>query len=194
MSVGKTCVAVATGDKVNIYGAKKNTFKFQGNATAVAISNDEKIVAVGDDTGVVHLHDIDTFAKISTLNANKGQITTINYSPQGDLVAVGDSKSNIMVYSIADYTVFKFNKVKIETWVFHTGRVTCFSWAPDGQHAVSGSLDTSIEIWSVKEPMKHISIKSAHQESVTGVGFLSPDKVVSVGADGFIKGFELKYF
>ena len=61
-------------------------------------------------------------------------------------------------------------------------------------HAVSGSLDTSVEIWSVKEPMKHISIKSAHQESVTGVSFLNENTVVSVGADGFIKGFEIKFF
>ena len=105
MSVGKTCVAVVTGEKVNIYGEKKNSFKFEGNATAVGISTDEKIIAVGDDQGMVHLHNIDTFAKVGTLNGNKGQITCISYSPKGDMVAVGDSKSNIMVYSTADNSV-----------------------------------------------------------------------------------------
>jgi WD40 repeat protein len=47
----------------------------------------------------------------------------------------------------------------INQWVFHTARVNIVSWAPDSLHAVSGGLDTNIEVWSVKEPMKHISIK-----------------------------------
>lgn len=108
MSVAKGNVAVVTGEKVNIYGDKKNSFKFEGNATAVGISVDEKIVAVGDDQGIVHLHDINNFSKVGTLIGNKGQICTINYSPDGQYVAVGDSKSNIMVYSTTDNTVFYY--------------------------------------------------------------------------------------
>jgi WD repeat-containing protein 1 (actin-interacting protein 1) len=54
-------------------------------------------------------------------------------------------------------------------------------------------LDTNVEIWSVKEPMKHIAVKNAHLESVTGVSFLDNDTLVSTGADASIKVFSIKY-
>ena len=87
----------------------------------------------------------------------------------------------------------KTNEIKISEWMFHNARVNTIQWSPDGQHAVSGSLDTNVEVWSVNEPLKHISIKNAHVESVTGAAFLDNSTIVSVAQDGFIKGWKLSY-
>jgi WD40 repeat protein len=54
-------------------------------------------------------------------------------------------------------------------------------------------LDTNIEIWSVTTPMKHICIKKAHLESVTGIKFLDNDTIVSSGGDASIKVFALNF-
>lgn len=85
------------------------------------------------------------------------------------------------------------NTIKITEWMFHNARVNSLSWSPDGKHAVSGSLDTNIEVWSVDAPTKHISIKNAHTESITGTVFLDNETVVSAAQDGFIKGWKLIY-
>ena len=77
--------------------------------------------------------------------------------------------------------------MKINQWVFHNARVNTVSWSPDSKHAVSGSLDTNVEVWSVEEPMKHISIKGAHLETVSGVVFLDDKTIASAGGDATIK-------
>lgn len=47
-------------------------------------------------------------------------------------------------------------------WGFHNARVNSVAWSPDSQFVASGSLDTTIIVWSVKEPSKHTIIKSKY--------------------------------
>ena len=75
--------------------------------------------------------------------------------------------------------------------MYHNAKVNTIGWSPDGTRAVSGSLDTNVEVWSVKNPSKHIAIKNAHTESVTGTAFLDNETIVSVSQDGFLKGWKV---
>ena len=45
-------------------------------------------------------------------------------------------------------------------WGFHNARVNTVAWSPDSAMVASGSLDTTIIIWSVANPAKHTIIKS----------------------------------
>jgi WD40 repeat protein len=89
----------------------------------------------------------------------------------------------------------KQKKIKINQWISHTARINTIAWTSDGLHAASGSLDTNICIWSVENPSKKISIKSAHQVSVTGLTFLDNDNntLYSVGQDASLKTWSIKY-
>ena len=49
---------------------------------------------------------------------------------------------------------------KEDQWGFHSAKVNCVSWSPDSSLVASGSLDTSIIVWSVEKPNKHLIIKS----------------------------------
>jgi len=67
-----------------------------------------------------------------------------------------------------------------QEWGFHNARVNCVAWSPDSLLVASGSLDTSIIIWSVEKPAKHIIIKSkcfcriiTHKAAFTGSLLLS---------------------
>jgi WD40 repeat protein len=128
-----------------------------------------------------------TLNQTAILDGNRGVITALSFSPKGDLLAVADTNRNIFVYET------KSNELKINQWIFHNARINSIAWSPDGLHAVSGSLDTNVEVWSVEKPTKHISIKNAHTESVTGVSFIDNETVVSVGQDSFAKGWKLKF-
>ncbi|CAH0402542.1 unnamed protein product [Chilo suppressalis] len=69
-------------------------------------------------------------------------------------------------------------------WGFHTARVNCVAFSPDSTRVASGSLDTSVIIWSVLTPAKHTVIKNAHPQSqITGLAWLDDETVVSVGQD-----------
>lgn len=45
-------------------------------------------------------------------------------------------------------------------WGFHNARVNKVAWSPNSTLIASGSLDTTIIIWSVASPAKHTIIKS----------------------------------
>jgi WD40 repeat protein len=108
MAVSKNNAAIlAGGNEIQIFenGEKTKTIKTAFEATAVGLSKDSKTVAVGDESGKVHLYDANSLAEKSCLEENRGAISCISYSPDGNLVAVGDSKSRILVYSTSDNSV-----------------------------------------------------------------------------------------
>lgn len=79
-----------------------------------------------------------TFQPHSTkaFSKNRGNITALSFSPDGTLLAAGDSNGKIIVYSLPD------GSVKTSSWAFHTARIASIAWSPSGERAVSGSLDT----------------------------------------------------
>lgn len=80
-----------------------------------------------------------------------------------------------------------FLKTVIKDWVSHTSRINCIKWSPDSTHAATASLDTSIEVWSVQNPKSHMTIRPAHTGSVTGLAWISDNKIASAGQDGLVK-------
>lgn len=88
--------------------------------------------------GKIQLFDVPSLSAHATkdFSKNRGTITQVSFSPDGNLLAAGDSNGKIVLYSISDGTV------KTAAWAFHTARIASIAWSPSGTHAVSGSLDT----------------------------------------------------
>ncbi|KAI9333062.1 WD40-repeat-containing domain protein [Zopfochytrium polystomum] len=170
-------------------GALAFSKSFSWTPTAVDISPDTKTVVVGDEDRKLHVFSFDgqQITEVTTLENNRGQITALAFSPDGSLLASADRERSILVFDTASWTV------KITQWMFHTARVHSISWSPDGLHAVSGSLDTNVEVWSVEKPTKHISIKGAHLDGVNGAAFLDNNTVVTAGQDASVKTWSLTY-
>nr|KAJ3422867.1 WD repeat-containing protein 1 [Polyrhizophydium stewartii] len=188
---GNLTIFVTTKDEITVVAdGQKSSTKASFVPTAVGLSPDGTTAAVGGEDGVVRLYAVQGTAltEKGKLENNKGSIMAIAYSPKGDLVAVADSQRSVFVYETAT------NSLKLNQWVFHTARVNSISWSPDGLHAVSGGLDTNVEVWSVEKPMKHISIKGAHQDSVTGAVFIDNNTIATSGQDAQIKIWSLTHY
>lgn len=161
-----------------------STIKSDKQPTSVALSNCGTELAVGHENASIKFYLISSDKRALNLekevNGNKGEITCISYSPDNIHVAASDSQRSVMVYN-------KEKELVISEWIFHTSRVNSIKWSKDGKKACSGSVDASVEIWQLNEPMKHLCIKGAHLDSVTDAAFLNESTIVSVGNDGFIK-------
>ena len=192
---GRNDVAVSvTNDHeaiIVVNGAKQVSIKLPYAPSAVALSPNGVTVAIGAVDSKVYIYDLHSNSSLdlkTQLSSNKGPITSLAYSPKGDLLASADAQRTIVVFETTDY------QLKIHQWVFHNARVNSIAWSPDGLHAVSSSLDTNVEVWSVETPMKHISIKAAHQDSATGAVFIDNGTIASAGQDAQIKLWSLKHF
>ncbi|CAG8763804.1 10788_t:CDS:10 [Cetraspora pellucida] len=192
IAVSENKIVVATINDIQLISNDKCIFsiKVQSPPGAIAINPACTEIAVGSEDAKVRIYKLNEDKleeQEETLSSNRGAITTIAYSPNGSLLAVGDSQGKIYVYDANSKTV------TISGWVFHTARIYSIAWSPDSLHLVSGSLDTNIYVWSVEKPSDRIAIKGAHQVSVSGVTFLDNSTVSSVGQDACLKTWTLQY-
>ncbi len=188
-SNGELSVIICADKSIKIISKGKVTHeKVMDKApTAIAIFNEECSVGFEGGSVVTYKLTSDSIQEVAKYSTNRGDITCLSYNALGTYLAASDSARGIIVYKTESKTVF------ITEWVAHTAKVNTIKWSPDSLHAVSGSLDTSIEIWNVEDPSKHISIKNAHLDAVNDVEFLDNANIVAVGQDGFIRAWALTY-
>lgn len=79
-------------------------------------------------------------------------ISKLNFLP------IFDFNAKLLLLLLIYPVVFQLAHNK--EWGFHNARVNCVAWSPNSQQVASGSLDTTIIIWSVLFPAKHVIIKS----------------------------------
>jgi WD40 repeat protein len=153
--------------------------------TPTCIAASGSTVAVGGDDNIVYVYTVDGNHKLSIkekLTASTAQITSLAFSPNGSLIATGNSSGKIIVYDTSSW------EVKTDRWSAHTARVTSIAWNSESTYAVSGGLDTNIFVWSLKSPGKRVKAANAHKDGVNGVTWIDGDKkIASAGGDAALK-------
>jgi WD40 repeat protein len=147
------------------------------------------VVAVGGSGNAVKVYDVSSkevtsLKEVASLEASKGPVSTLAFSPDGTHLAAGNSLGKIHVYSTSGEW-----KVVADRWSAHTARVTSIAWHPAGKHAASGALDTHIHVWCLDPAKqgKRTRADNAHVNGVTGVRWVGDDTVASAGGDAAVK-------
>jgi WD40 repeat protein len=100
--------------------------------------------------------------------------TTMALSPQGDIVASGNSDGTVKLWEVETGKV-------IAKWKGHAGWVQSVCWSPDGKRVVSGSRrDGMARVWDVKSSKFSLGLKTGH-ESVHAVSYSPDAKSIATG-------------
>jgi WD40 repeat protein len=156
--------------------------------TCLSISPDDKHVVVGGGDKKIHLCDLkkDGVAETKTFEDKHGsKLTSIKYSPDGKLIASGDSGREIVVWDTSD------NSAKYTQLTYHTSAITEMSWSADSSLMVSGSTDGNVIVWDFANA-KRIS-QSCHPQGTKSVQFINSNTVMSAGADFRIRSFSVSW-
>ncbi|KAF8483465.1 WD40 repeat-like protein [Russula ochroleuca] len=165
-------------------------------ASATAITATGSLIAIGFGDQKVRLYNWDGrgFQEAGVLEANKGLVSALAFSPDGLKLAAGDSSGKVILYDVAK------REVITSRWSFHSARVNALSWTADSLHCASGALDTHIYIWSVQKPVKNIAIKNAVPGGVNAVLWLSDrgseskeGRLAGTGVDAAIKVWQVRF-
>ncbi|XP_022664893.1 actin-interacting protein 1-like isoform X2 [Varroa destructor] len=171
--------------------SKKIVHPIKYEASCISIHPEGSHVAVGScSDNKVHVYAItpNELDERATME-HRAAITDIKYSPQGNLLAACDGNRMIRLYSVQD----SYAPAHDLDWCFHTAKVNCLAWAPNSLFLASGSLDTSLIIWSVENPMKHLILKKAHpQAQITKVAWIDNRTIVSTGQDSNVKLWDIQ--
>ncbi|XP_045478139.1 actin-interacting protein 1 [Harmonia axyridis] len=159
---------------------KAGSLKVDYEPSSVSCSPRNHVAVGGTGDSKVHIYEINgtNLSPIKELT-HRGAVTDVCYSPDDNHLVACDANRKVILYKVPEYELAN-NK----EWGFHNARVNTVAWSPDSQLIASGSLDTSIIIWSVANPAKHTIIKNAHPQSqITKLSWLDNETLVSVGQD-----------
>ena len=125
--------------------------------SSIQIHSDHNEFAIGSlSTNKVYIYKTDT----NTVTLKKeldhlGPVTDCHYSPNGKYLVACDGHRKVVVYTYPEYKL-----AHDQEWGFHNAKVNCIAWSPDSSMVASGGLDTNIIIWSLRQPAKHLIMKS----------------------------------
>ncbi|PGH19061.1 hypothetical protein AJ79_00095 [Helicocarpus griseus UAMH5409] len=180
-------VLVANPESVELFkdGSKVGDFASKSTSTIInAVAAHNTTAAVGYEDSTVQICSIsnNTLAPSVDFTASRNPVNKLAFSPDGSLLAVGDSRGRVLIYKTAD------GSLVLDRWTAHTARITSLAWNPEGTHLASGSLDTNIFVWSMASPGNRMQAPNAHKEGVYGVAWITErTRVASVGADGALR-------
>jgi len=185
------CQVVATSKGVGLI-RKDKVVAFKNTTydpTCIAFAPDGTQAAVGAADNIIHLFQVDgdTLKETGELKHHRGALTSISYSPDGSMIASGDSNREVVAWDRNAKTV------KCQGWVFHTSRVKSVAWSPDNKYVASASLDQSVIIWSIEKPTSRIQQKIAHHMGTNGVTWVDNNTLASIGQDCTLKTWTVKF-
>ncbi|MEO2006028.1 MAG: AAA-like domain-containing protein, partial [Candidatus Poribacteria bacterium] len=146
------------------------------DASCLALSPDRRLLAVGDENGLVRLYDVDTGAPTGTEVAHSGQIEDVIFSRDGRLLATGSRDTTARI------------------WDPHTGSavapsmrrpapVKAVAFNPDGSRLLTGASDGNARLWTVMGGERLMTAR--HDPSGIEDLEFSPDGTRFAGASGF---------
>lgn len=189
VAAGKDTVLVANADGIEIFKKGQKSGDFPSKTPVTAVAAQGSTVAVGYENSSVNICTLSAGGLSSDLEikASRNPITSLTISENGQLLAVGDSRGRVLVYNVGD------GKLVTDRWTAHTARITSLAWNSKGTHLVSGSLDTSIFVWSLAAQGDWLQAPNAHKEGVNGVAWIANDtKIASAGADAAVKTWKVE--
>ncbi|KAF9777954.1 hypothetical protein IL306_004298 [Fusarium sp. DS 682] len=146
------------------------------------ITQQGNIFASGSADGKVCLWDLvqgrlkDSFNVATT-------VMTVAFSPDGQLIAVGDISQTLSIRQVETGTLVTLVKA-------HYNAIYGLAFSPDSKLIVSGSYDSSIKIWDVNalhgsvknERLSHLRELEGHNDSVFSVSFTPDAQLVISGS------------
>lgn len=104
-----------------------------------------------------------------------GGIFSVAFSPNGKLLATGDTNGEIRLYEVA-------NSQQLMACKGHTGWVWSVTFSPDGQVLASGSNDQTIKLWDTSTG-QCLKTLEGHSGGVRSVSFSPDNQVLASGSD-----------
>ncbi|MDB6073833.1 MAG: hypothetical protein JWO89_1473, partial [Verrucomicrobiaceae bacterium] len=114
---------------------------------AMALSPDEKTVAVAGDEGRISLWSTDTMTNVDGWEAKGGTVHALSWSPDG-LLAAGLDDGSIVLWNT-------FPARQKERWRAHEGRTSVLQWYQREPVLISGGADGKISVWNTEGKELH---------------------------------------
>lgn len=129
--------------------------------TSLSFSPDSQYIAASGDN-FIQLWQVSNGEQVRRLNGHQGRVTSIQFSPNGQLLASGSEDKTVKLWSVKDGYL-------LNTLTGHTDGVTSLSWNSTGEWLASGSHDKTVRIW--RSQGSEVKTLLAHDVGVSAIAF-----------------------
>jgi WD40 repeat protein len=142
----------ASGKKRSEFAASAPLPKGQTTAapaviSAITLSPDGKLVAVGGSDGAIHLLQTDDGKLLRSLAGHTATVTGLAFHPGGELLASCSKDRTVRLWNPATGQLAK-------TLEGHTAWVQGITFFARGTHLASASVDQTVRVWDLRDPAK----------------------------------------
>ena len=132
---------------------------------SVALSPDQKYLAIGDTDGKVHLGKIinDRPIFVCTYEGHTHWVRTVTFSPDSKTIASGSEDQTVRLWDVETGQCL----MVVDD---HISRIGSVNFSPEGKLIASGSDDQTVRVWSVLRK-ELIATLSGHNDKVRSVVF-----------------------
>jgi len=152
----------------------------------LALSPDEKYLAVGASGGILRLYNTSNWQLLKVLPLHKDNIRSVCFSPDGKLMATGSSDNHVILTDTSNFET-------LEVIEGHGDTVFATLFSPDGKLFITGGKDARLRVWTVNGNKISPRVKIvAHTYAIKDIHFLSSsNELISVSQDKTIKLWDL---
>ena len=141
---------IRTGALLTIFPVPKG----HRGVRAVAFHPNGRILAAGNETGLLQLWDTERGVLLREVQAHRYMLWFLAFSPDGTLLATGSNDKTIQLWSVArllsaNRPVAGNSLTPQRILTGHTGRVNWLCFSPDGRWLASSSNDQTVRLWNV---------------------------------------------
>jgi WD40 repeat protein len=108
---------------------------------AIAFSAKGRLLAVGDEEGLIRIFNVTTGAEEQRFQAPGKYLYSVCFSPDDRLVAAAGTDSTVTIWETASGRAIDASPLR------HRGLIYSAVFSPDGQYFASGSWDRTVRIW-----------------------------------------------
>ncbi|PSB36823.1 hypothetical protein C7B69_04275 [filamentous cyanobacterium Phorm 46] len=166
-----------TESEVGYVGGNAATLLVKIDRTALEAKDLSRAVILGADFTNASLRRVN-FAEANLANSAFtkifGSVRSVIFSPDGKLLATGDSDGVVRLWEASSGR-------EILTCKGHTNVVESVAFTPDGEILASGSYDQIIKLWDVKTG-ECLKVLQGHTESVMSVTFNPDGNILASGS------------
>jgi WD40 repeat protein len=162
-----------------------------GGVHAMAVAPDGSFVLTGGGDGMLKLWHPATLKEVRAITGDVGTVESLAIAPNGKSAAtcsirLSASDMGVQLWDLATGTERKRLRGP-------TDNITGVAVSPDGKGIAASSADKMVWLWLRDETgaMSTACVKG-HTGAVTAVAFVTADSLLSAGADGTVRQWDLK--